>query len=267
MIAADLENVDAGSRYIKWPKLLQSEIVFTRDSILVWDWESSLENKALIQTNIWESERSKIEFHLEKATRTWNVSLILGDLEDYQKAEEGLREAIEGYKIAFGEDRPHTTTKPIRSNTAIVGLRKRVRHSSKATAWERWGGSRLKWQSIRPNPRVEIDIKDNYGQTPLSWAATNGNEAVVKLLLETGKVEVDSQDKTGGRTPLLWAAINGHVAVVKLLFETAVVKLLLETGKVEVDLKTDKAVVKLLIETGKVEQTFLFIDDSSDYSD
>jgi ankyrin repeat protein len=48
---------------------------------------------------------------------------------------------------------------------------------------------------------------------------------VVKLLLETGKVEVDSQDKTGGRTPLLWAAINGHVAVVKLLFETVRPKL------------------------------------------
>jgi len=104
MIAADLENVYAGSRYIKWPKLLQSETVFTRDFLLVWDWESSLGNEALIQTNIWESERSKIEFHLEKATRTWNVSLILGDLEEYQKAEEGLREAIEGYKIAFGEE-------------------------------------------------------------------------------------------------------------------------------------------------------------------
>ncbi|KAN0068665.1 Heterokaryon incompatibility protein (HET) domain containing protein [Elaphomyces granulatus] len=108
MIAADLENVYTGSRYIKWLKLLQSETVFTRDFILVWGWESSLENEALIQTNIWESERSKIEFHLEKATRTWNVSLILGDLEEYQKAEEGLREAIEGYKIAFGEERPHT---------------------------------------------------------------------------------------------------------------------------------------------------------------
>jgi hypothetical protein len=37
MIAADLENVHMGSRYIKWPKLLQSETVFTRDFVLVWD--------------------------------------------------------------------------------------------------------------------------------------------------------------------------------------------------------------------------------------
>ncbi|OCK95360.1 ankyrin, partial [Cenococcum geophilum 1.58] len=80
--------------------------------------------------------------------------------------------------------------------------------------------------------KVEVDSKDNeYGQTPLSWAAENGHEAVVKLLLETGKVEVDSRDNEYGRTPLSWAAENGHEAVVKLL---------LETGKVEVDLKDNK---------------------------
>ena len=65
--------------------------------------------------------------------------------------------------------------------------------------------------------KVKIDSKDNeYGQTPLSWAAEKGHEAVVKLLLETGKVEVDSRSGSG-RTPLSYAAGNGHEAVVKLL--------------------------------------------------
>jgi ankyrin repeat protein len=54
--------------------------------------------------------------------------------------------------------------------------------------------------------KVDVDSKDNnYGRTPLSWAAENGHEAVVKLLLETGKVDVDSKDNYG-RTPLSWAA-------------------------------------------------------------
>jgi Ankyrin repeats (3 copies)/Ankyrin repeats (many copies) len=104
---------------------------------------------------------------------------------------------------------------------------------------------------------VEVDSKDDSGQTPLSWAAVSGREAVVKLLLETGKVDVDSKD-TAGQTPLSWAAGSGHEAVVKLL---------LETGKVDVDSKDKygrtplsqaatngyEAVVKLLLETGKVD--------------
>ena len=36
---------------------------------------------------------------------------------------------------------------------------------------------------------VDVDAKDRSGRTLLSWAAQNGHEAVVKLLLATGKVE------------------------------------------------------------------------------
>ena len=60
-----------------------------------------------------------------------------------------------------------------------------------------------------------LDSKDNYGQTPLSWAAENGHEAVVTLLLEKG-AELESKDNYG-QTPLLWATRNGHMAVVRLL--------------------------------------------------
>ncbi|KAH7190083.1 ankyrin repeat-containing domain protein, partial [Fusarium oxysporum] len=53
-----------------------------------------------------------------------------------------------------------------------------------------------------------------YGRTPLSWAAGDGHEAIVKLLLEKG-ANVESKDEDG-RTPLSCAALNGHEAIVKL---------------------------------------------------
>jgi ankyrin repeat protein len=49
-----------------------------------------------------------------------------------------------------------------------------------------------------------VESKDGVGQTPLSWAAESGDEAVVKLLLEK-EVDVKSKDG-GGQTPLSRAA-------------------------------------------------------------
>jgi hypothetical protein len=44
---------------------------------------------------------------------------------------------------------------------------------------------------------VAIDSKDRDGLAPLSWAALMGYEDVVNLLLETGKVDVNSTDNNG----------------------------------------------------------------------
>jgi ankyrin repeat protein len=62
------------------------------------------------------------------------------------------------------------------------------------------------------------DTEDSYKRTPLSWAAANGHEGVVKTLLERGAA-VDFRDTSFGRTPLSWAAANGHEAVVKILLD------------------------------------------------
>ena len=55
------------------------------------------------------------------------------------------------------------------------------------------------------------------GRTPRPRPAANGYEAVVKLMLDTGKVNTEAKDTRYGRTPLLWAAENGYEAVVELL--------------------------------------------------
>ncbi|KAF4331691.1 ankyrin, partial [Fusarium beomiforme] len=69
--------------------------------------------------------------------------------------------------------------------------------------------------------KVDIDSQDKDGKTPLSWAARRGHEAIVKLLLDTGQVDIDSQDKND-RTPLSWAVENGWCGIVELLVESGV---------------------------------------------
>jgi ankyrin repeat protein len=64
----------------------------------------------------------------------------------------------------------------------------------------------------------DLNSKSSNGQTPLSWAASRGQEAVVKLLVEKG-AELETKSKDYGQTPLLYAASRGQEAVVKLLLE------------------------------------------------
>jgi ankyrin repeat domain-containing protein 50 len=105
---------------------------------------------------------------------------------------------------------------------------------------------------------VEADSRNKNGQTPLSCAAERGHEAVVKLLVERADVEADSKDRFN-RTPMSYAAAYGHEAVVRLL---------VERPDVEADSKDNlfgrtplsyaaenghEAVVRLLVERPDVE--------------
>ncbi|KAI1169676.1 nb-arc and ankyrin domain-containing protein [Nemania sp. FL0916] len=152
----------------------------------------------------------------------------------------------------------------------------------------------------RPLPRLlrmmdqdtfSIDDPDGFGWTPLSHAAMQGNQAMVEMLLKTGKVDADSRDENG-RTPLSYAAERGFHTVAYLLLDkgkatpdtrdttgdtplahaaqgghAAIVQLLLDTGEVEVNsqngnrqspllhatMNGHEATVRLLLSTEKAD--------------
>jgi ankyrin repeat protein len=93
--------------------------------------------------------------------------------------------------------------------------------------------------------RVDVNSRDNDGRTPLSYAASRGQEAAMKLLLGTGRVDVDSRDNNG-RTPLSYAK-DGRTPLswATRYGREAAMKLLVDTGKVDVDSKDNNGLTPL----------------------
>ncbi|RYP61545.1 hypothetical protein DL771_010106 [Monosporascus sp. 5C6A] len=154
----------------------------------------------------------------------WNVALILEDLGEHGGAEERLREAIESYEKALGGEHLHTQRSQY-SRTPLLcapwNWHGAVVNGQTLLRLAARGGHKATVKLLLETGEVDVDSKDKDGRTPLSWAAKDGHEAVVKLLLGTGKADVNSKDKDGW-TLLSWAAKGGHLTVVKrLLHEKA----------------------------------------------
>ena len=67
---------------------------------------------------------------------------------------------------------------------------------------------------LKKNPEL-VSSTDDYGDTPLHWAALNGHTEVAEFLL-ANKAAVDAKDLRG-KTPLYWAGLGGHKEMAELL--------------------------------------------------
>lgn len=70
---------------------------------------------------------------------------------------------------------------------------------------------------ILDSKRADTQIEDAFGWTPLRRAASNGQEGLVRLLLQNND-KIDARDKDGW-TALRWAAHKGHITIVELLIQ------------------------------------------------
>lgn len=233
MIQAPLSRTDS-----EWSERLQRITAFPTDLVLVWDWEVP----QYVQNRDYESFMgSQVGFtgpqpssrdYLDKVVRLWNFGLLLNVVERYKDSGNKLRKAIEMYGTV-GMAPGSTGTYP--DHSAGVGVDEEALSimghvNGFKGAEERvkdWGGQvPLQWAAYQGHEAVvkvllergaNMEVKDRDGRTPLSLAAYWGHEAVVKVLLERG-ANIGVKDKDG-RTPLSLAAYRGHEAVVRLLRE------------------------------------------------
>ncbi|KFY90884.1 hypothetical protein V500_04903 [Pseudogymnoascus sp. VKM F-4518 (FW-2643)] len=147
----------------------------------------------------------------------------------------------------------HETVRWILENSSDINPRKRQTLLSRVA--ER--GQEAAVKLLLETGQVKVDSTNSIGETALSLAAERGHEAIVKLLLDISQVEVDLKNDYG-KTPLSLAAEKGH---------TTIVQLLLDTSQVKVNIKDDygltplllaargghEPVLKLLLKTGQVK--------------
>ncbi|RYP39350.1 hypothetical protein DL767_002261 [Monosporascus sp. MG133] len=279
MIAVPPEDdLRTTTRYIKWSKLLQSITAFPHDFLLVWDWEHPDKSQDgedygyFMSSRVPKCSKTELEDCLDEATRLQNARLVLQEIKKYEMVLRNLQKATKAFERA------------LRSMNNL-GFADR--------GYSRWEEGDAKKLEVL----VDLVIKDKGQWTLLCLAAGKGHEAVVKLLLDTGKIDSNAEDL---QTALRLASWNGHEVVVTLLLDSGkvdpnardwdgstalrsaagnghegVVKLLLDSGKVgshTEDLQTalqsaarngHEAVVKLLLDNNKVDPNARNWDDST----
>ena len=68
---------------------------------------------------------------------------------------------------------------------------------------------------------ADVNAKDNIRDTPFLYAGAEGRDAILRMILDTGRANVKDTNRYGG-TALIPAAHHGHPGAVRILFGTAI---------------------------------------------
>lgn len=115
------------------------------------------------------------------------------------------------------------------------------------------------WEMLN-TPGINVNVKDQEGNTLLIWATKKRNMDIVSLLLEKGGVNLDVQTKDSfNTTPLLHATLSGNINLVNLLLEKL-------GNKLDVNAKNNAGLSPLMyaLKSNKKEIALLLIEKGGD---
>jgi ankyrin repeat protein len=203
-----------GSGSFGWPEISQSRKQFLRDFSLVWDWEKPL-------------GKSQDQEEYETLTKIYSQVRQFSNSE-FGNQLDGVTRLWNDIMILddLGEYK-RADERLLEARSSYVATFRKEHLPSRNTQHGRTlvsfaaGEGHEDIVKLLLEKGFEADSKDSRSDRgPLWWAISQGQGAVVKLLLEKG-VDADWKD-WGGMTALSWAAYFGHVATVKLLLDQGV---------------------------------------------
>ena len=106
---------------------------------------------------------------------------------------------------------------------------------------------------------ITEDFSDKRGMTALIWASKYGHNEVVKLLLNSSRVDINKKRKSDGATALILASYNGHEDVVEILLAQSEIETAIRTSPegnsalMTASIRGHDNVLQLLVATNKVD--------------
>ena len=256
----------AATEDLKWSELLQSITAFPHNFPLIWNWETYSDNSHDYFVCIPEHSKTELERCLDMGKRMRNVRLVLQELQQYEVAVKYLREETAVLERAL------KSMGNLKSNCLGPEDREtengwtRIVDQLQASFWDKkseWTllclAAENRHETILKLILDNLDYHSEELQTALWLSKPEGYKAIIKMLLDTGKVDVDRKDKDGLTAMLHQAAIHGQETVVKLL---------LDTGNIDAETKLNKdgatalhiaagnghdVVVNILLDIGQVD--------------
>ena len=118
-----------------------------------------------------------------------------------------------------------------------------------------------KVQDLLQKEDIDVNIKDNFGDSALHFAATNNQLEILKLLIEKG-ANMNIQNNTGS-TPLHKAAARANRQIIQHLLPLVDATIKTNSGLLAEQFTSDNDIWRLIIGQNNIKREKIFVENDS----